>query len=86
MATARERDDAQQVVDAIKDDYMAVRVLPDGSVAAIGKLVYTTALFLDCDLAGYSHRFCFEDEATAWARFNALQSANDNPPGYIARR
>jgi hypothetical protein len=66
--------------------YREVRVLPDGSVAALADLLYTRAIVLDCDLIGYGARFCFKDKALADQRFAELQSADDVPEGFIARR
>lgn len=66
--------------------YRQVRVLPDGSVAAIMDLMFTRAIILDCDLSGYANRFCFTDKALADQRFTELQGADDEPAGFIARR
>lgn len=37
--------------------YRAVRVLPDGSIAAIGDLLYTRAVFLGCNREGWAQGF-----------------------------
>jgi hypothetical protein len=65
--------------------YRQVRVLPDGSVAALTDLAFTRAIILDCDLYGWGSRFCFADRALADQRFAELQSADDTPAGFIAR-
>ena len=66
--------------------YRQVRVLPDGTVAATLDLMFTRAIVLDCDLLGYGNRFCFTDKELADRRFVELQSADDVPVGFIARR
>lgn len=66
--------------------YMAARVLPDGSVAALLQLVYTRAICLGCIREGWATRFCFEDQKLADRRFAALASEDDEPAGYVARR
>lgn len=63
-----------------------VRRLPDGSYAALGHLLYTTAIYLGLNAWGYHRRFCFESAVLALQRFNELQSEDDEPQGYIARR
>lgn len=66
--------------------YRDVRVLPDGSVAALVDLLFTRAIALGCTELGWSTRFCFEDKALADKRFSELQSEDDEPQGYVARR
>ena len=80
------KDEASRIVDRIKDMYLSVKVLPDGSIAALGDLMFTRAIYLGCDLYGYGNRFCFEDRQLADQRFAELQSEDDEPQGYIARR
>lgn len=66
--------------------YAIVRALPDGTIAALHDLMYTRAIYLDCNDHGWHTRFCFEDRQLATQRFNELQSCDDEPQGYIARR
>jgi hypothetical protein len=66
--------------------YSDVRLLPDGSVAAICELLYTRAIHLGCDRWGWSHRYCFADRELAAQRFAELQGEDDVPAGHIARR
>lgn len=66
--------------------YIATKVLPDGSVAALTDLIYTRAILLGCTDWGYSRRFCFKDREMATQRFEDLNSEDDEPQGYVARR
>lgn len=66
--------------------YLNVRVLADGSVAALTDLMYTRAILLDCNEWGFETRYCFADRALADQRFDELQSADDVPEGFIAHR
>ena len=66
--------------------YPAVRKLSDGSYAALMPLLFTTSVILGCTRWGYSRRFCFESPIRAREVFNALESEDDEPVGYIARR
>lgn len=79
-----------EVVDLVKavreSGYLDARLLPDGSIAAIGDLLYTRAVFLGCDRFGYARRFCFEDRGLALLRYLELQSEDDVPVGAIAQR
>lgn len=67
-------------------DYLDVRILPDGSVAAVGELLTTRAIFLGCNAWGWEQRFCFSDRALAMEEFAKLQSDRDTPTGFIASR
>jgi hypothetical protein len=70
----------------LRQDYLAVRLLPDGSIACLGDLLYTRAIILGADRYTWSHRFCFADRLLANKRFLELQSEDDVPAGYTARR
>lgn len=78
--------DAEKIADLIQPYYLAVRILSDGSVAALGDLIFTRAIMLDCDECGYAHRYCFEDRVLAVVRFYELKSAEDVPAGHKAMR
>ena len=65
---------------------LGVRVLPDGSIAALGDLFFTRAIMLGCTREGYAKRYCFESRYLASKRFAALQSEDDVPAGYVASR
>lgn len=80
------KDEANELADWLAENYAEVRRLPDGSYAGLNRLLYTTAIFLDLDAWGYGRRFCFESDTTARERFAALQSADDEPAGYVAKR
>jgi len=75
-----------EIVTYLKDQYREVRVLPDGTVAAIHDLLTTRSIMLDCDEWSFKRRFCFSDRALADKRFAELESAQDVPQGYVARR
>ena len=66
--------------------YRAARVLTDGSIAATLDLIFTRAICLGVTRWGWENRFCFEDRALANLRFAELQSEDDVPTGFIARR
>ena len=66
--------------------YRAARVLPDGSIAATLDLLYTRAICLGVTRWDWENRFCFEDRALADRRFAALDSVEDVPAGFTARR
>lgn len=66
--------------------YRAVRRLPDGSIAALGDLMFTRAIFLGCNHLGWERRFCFEDRQRADTEYAKLVSEDDEPTGWVARR
>ena len=78
--------DIDEIVEYLKPMYRDVRVLPDGTVAALVDLITTRSIMLDCDEFSFKRRFCFSSRALADQRFAELQSAQDIPQGYVARR
>ena len=78
----------QRLVALIKEigGYADVKLLPDGSVAAIGRLIFTTAVYLGCTVEGWERRFCFEDTAKAISEYGRLESEDDELVGWVARR
>lgn len=77
---------AKEVMRLGDGSYKQVKVLADGSIAAIGDLLFTRAIYLGCNDTGWSSRFCFENRALADQRFGELASEDDVPEGYTARR
>ena len=74
------------VAELLAEGYLMARVLPDGSVAAMQRTLSTFALFLGMTPWGFDSRYCFREAALARMRFNELQSEDDVPAGWIARR
>lgn len=66
--------------------YLDVRRLEDGSIAALGELMFTRAIYLGCNAEGWERRFCFQDRGLASEQFDKLKSEDDEPTGWIARR
>lgn len=66
--------------------YLDVRELQDGTVVGVGRLLYTTAVYVDMDIWGWGKRFCFEDRDRAIQEYRKLQTGDDEPTGWIARR
>ena len=81
-------DSFQREVEQIKSngEYIDVKVLPDGSIAALGDLLYTRAIHRGCNQLGWERRFCFSDRSLADRCYAELVSADDEASGYIARR
>lgn len=78
--------EVDELVAYLKDQYLEVRVLPDGSIAALYDLIFTRAILLGCNRQSFSARFCFEDRNLATQRFHELQTEDDVPAGYTATR
>ena len=62
------------------------RVLPDGTVAVIYDLLTTRSICLGVDFDSWTRRFCFKNRLLAEIEFEKLESENDIPTGYVARR
>jgi hypothetical protein len=67
-------------------DYQDVRALDDGTIVGMGNLMFTKAIYMDLNLYGWGRRFCFQDRALADAEFKKLQTGEEEPVGWIARR
>lgn len=67
-------------------NYHTVRKLPDGTLVALHRLMFTLAIFVDLNQWGYEKRYCFKDFDLARSEFEKLQSVDDVPTGFIARR
>ena len=80
------REDGAVVAEQIKDDYECVRVLDDGSVIALGRLITTWAIYMDCCSVGWGRRFCFNSRVQAIDQFMKLRTEDDEPVGWNARR
>lgn len=77
----------QELMAYLQECYpLGVRVLPDGSIAALFDLIYTRSILLGIDRHGWSKRFCFAERGLAYRRFQELQSEDDVPEGYIDSR
>jgi hypothetical protein len=77
-------DEMQRVL--AENHYFAVRELPDGTIAALHRLLFTTAIYTGLDYHGWAYRWCFDDPALALAELNRLQAMDDEPVGFVARR
>ncbi len=66
--------------------YLGAQRLPDGSYAALVRLITTAAIALDVDQWGWGRRFCYRDMSECLAAWAALTSRHDEPTGWIARR
>lgn len=66
--------------------YLVVDFLRDGTIIGMGELMFTRAIYIDLDLNGWGKRFCFEDKDRAVEEYAKLQTGDDEPTGYVARR
>jgi hypothetical protein len=66
--------------------YQVVSYLKDGTIIGLGDLMFTRAIYMDMDLNGWGKRFCFENKDRAVEEFAKLQTGDDEPTGWIARR
>lgn len=83
----------EHLVQFLKEQYedagylLDIRILPDGEVAMLIRLMYTHAICMKPDyISVYEKRYCFSDKPLAKAEFDKLQSGDDVPSGWIATR
>lgn len=66
--------------------YTHLRVLEDGTVCGLGKLLFTTGLHIGLNEQMWERRYCFEDPAKALAELQRLENEDSIPEGWIAQR
>lgn len=64
----------------------AVTPLADGTLIALGRLLYTTALYVDVNATGYDRRYCYETDGGAVNAYYRMLAGAFEPTGYIAKR
>ena len=72
--------DQERIAMAEGFGYEQPRVMPDGSVAALGRQLYTVGIVMGIDDDGYSARYCYGSYAVAAAALKAWDGTGD-PPG-----
>jgi hypothetical protein len=83
---ARDEDLIRRIKALGGGSYQDVSYLQDGTIIGIGDLMFTRAIYIDLDLNGWGKRFCFEDRDLAVAEYAKLQTGDDEPTGWVARR
>lgn len=83
-----ERDPAiERALEEPLNNYSDWRQLEDGTYIAVGRLMFTVALFVGVGaVAPYRKRYCFPTLALAFDAFNDMRTPDDVPTGWIARR
>jgi hypothetical protein len=69
-----------------ENGYFEIRELPDGTTAALYRLMFTTAICTGLDDLGWAYRWCFADAALASSELAKLEAMDDKPTGYVAHR
>lgn len=80
---------AQRLIEQLSSQgaYESFKILEDGTVCAIGKLLFTTALYMDLNAYGAEQRYCYPRGMRAYEALEALKSVEDIPMnGFIAFR
>jgi len=78
--------DPESFVRFLKDNgHTDIRILEDGSFAALYQLLFTTALHTGLDAFGFEYRYCYEDPDRALSELAKLTSSDDVPTGWVGR-
>lgn len=83
---SQDTEDAAFVAMLQENRYYSIRKLPDGTYAALGKLLFTTAIHTGLNHHGWAYRYCFDDPKLAQRELDKLEDMDDTPSGFIARR
>lgn len=78
----------QTLLDYLKEQkFVDLRVLEDGTICGLAKLMYTTALYIGLNSTGWERRYCYREEQQAQKALGWLKTGDDEPArGYIAQR
>lgn len=76
----------EETIKKLKEHYLEVRELEDGSIVGLGELLYTRAIYTNMNDLGYENRYCFSDKEKATEEFFRLKDMDSEPVGYIAKR
>lgn len=69
------------------NNFIRWRQLDDGTYVALGRLAFTVGLFIGVQPGTpYKRRYCFDNAALAFEAYYDLQTGDDVPTGWIARR
>ena len=67
--------------------FICWKQLDDGTYVALGRLMYTTGLFIGVEpISPYKRRYCFKGLLDAQAEYEATTTGDYEPTGWIARR
>lgn len=86
QTTDKDPDIIAQIKKMGAGSFLDVRELEDGTIVGLGRLLFTTAIYIDLDIWGWGRRYCFEDSALAQEQYQRLQSGDDIPQGWVAQR
>lgn len=78
----------EELIKNLKEEgyYLEIRELEDGSIAGLGELFYTRAIYTNMNNGGYEDRYCFSDREKANEEFWKLKDIDSEPVGYTAKR
>lgn len=78
----------EELIKKLKSEgyYLEIRELEDGSIAGLGELLYTRAVYTNMNNGGYESRYCFDVKERANEEFWKLKDMDSEPEGYIAKR
>ncbi len=70
----------------LAEDYQNLKVMPNGIACGIGKMVFTTALYVGLNHCGYERRYCYEEWTAAVAALEAWDGTGDPPGPWIKEK
>jgi hypothetical protein len=69
------------IPDDVKDQYHAIRVLPDGRVIGVKRLLFHWTLHVDVNWYGYADNYCYETLEQAMAGYGQWTGSGE-PTGW----
>lgn len=65
--------------EGIRSEYSHIRVMPDGRVCGVHRLMFHWTVHVDIDEIGYADRWCFATEDMAKGSLDAWDGTGDMP-------
>jgi hypothetical protein len=87
MNNHEQRPDIEAVLKDPDNHFMDWRRLDDGTYIALARLAFTVGLFVGVGpITPYKRRYCFDNLNDAATAFIDMETGDDVPTGWIARR
>ncbi len=69
----------------LQNDYYQLKVLPDGRICGLLRMLFTEALVINMDWSGYEYRYCYEPDTLASSELEKYDGTTE-PTGWIVKK
>ncbi len=69
----------------LANGYYNLKVLPDGRICGLYRMIFTEALIVNLDWVGYEYRYCYAPETIAAEELEKYDGITE-PTGWIVKK